>query len=445
MEDKRLARVKEIHRELLSFAQAWASKKEVDLSVAAQLRQEVILLNHERYFEMIPVYRTLAEDMGTPSEPDMNFIAEELVSTDDVFKSYNPAYLEQSAFDKMNQWLSTIHTGDIQFETDRINTISGWIEGLAGSGVHSTFSSGTTGRLSFVPRDDYNWECFMNTSAAYIPFLFDGLQMNYENFDAFSLSFRGGNMGVGLVGQRISRYARNAYFLYDAEISPDALRVIRKGASNETEQKLLDDYYAMILSNTEEKFDFFISKLIESTQKHRRAVKIFGAPFQLKQLCERMLAGHGGIELLHGSTLSFGGGWKTFEGEKIDRPQLIDMVRNAFGIEEKYIFEGYSMTEMNISFMRCPGGRYHLPPLIEPIIYDEALLPLQGDDVTGIFGYLDPFATSYPGFIISGDVVHMVHETCPCGRTGPAIVGDVSRAPGREVKGCGGIMGDMKA
>ena len=114
-------------------------------------------------------------------------------------------------------------------------------------------------------------------------------------------------------------------------------------------------------------------------------------------------------------------------------------------MEEKYIFEGYSMTELNVSLMRCAGGRYHIPPLVQAVVYDAALMPMSGKDLTGTFGYLDPFATSYPGFIITGDQIHLANEKCSCGRIGPAIVGEIGRAPGREVKGCGGIMSAMKA
>ncbi len=445
MKDLRLERVKEIHGHLRKITKQWAARQEADLAAAAALRREAIQLNHQRYIDLIPIYRSLSDDMGAPENPDVEFIAAELASTDDLFKSYNPEYLEKKKFVGLNNWLETLYTGTISFNNGDVDNISQWIVRLAENGVYSTFSSGTSGRLSFVPRDAYNWDSFMNNSAAYIPHLFEDLEMTYSNFDSFSLSFRGGNMGVGLVGQRISQYATNAYFLYDAEISPDALRVMRMGAANEEEQKALDAYRDMIFSDTQRKFDDFIDKIFQSTEKERRNIKIFGAPFQLKQLCERMLADGRTLKLLPKSTFSFGGGWKTFEGEKIERPRLIEMVKACFGIEERYIFEGYSMTELNISMMRCPAGRYHLPPMIEPVIYNEELMPLAGDQLTGTFGYLDPYATSYPGFIISGDVVTMINEKCPCGRIGPAITGEVSRAAGREVKGCGGIMGDMKA
>jgi hypothetical protein len=38
-----------------------------------------------------------------------------------------------------------------------------------------------------------------------------------------------------------------------------------------------------------------------------------------------------------------------------------------------------------------------------------------------------------------------VRAPCPCGLVGPAVVGEVRRAAGREVRGCGGILATVRA
>ena len=120
------------------------------------------------------------------------------------------------------------------------------------------------------------------------------------------------------------------------------------------------------------------------------------------------------------------------------------MLSGTLDILPEAIMEGYSMTEINMLTLRCKHGRFHIPPVIEPVILDEGLEPLEGSDVKGAFGFLDPLAVSYPGFIISGDRVRMVDGECGCGLTGPAIT-EVGRMTGSEVKGCGGIMGSISA
>lgn len=438
MEDSRLAQVKEIHQKLRDITRAWAAKREANLEEAAKLRSRAIRLNHKRYFDLIPMYKKLALDMKAPEDADKEFIAGAMVSTDDIFKSYNPEYLDNSDFEGMTKWLETIYFNPIDIKTGDVHQISSWIGRLGENGVFNAVSSGTTGRLSFVPRDQYNWDSFINNSASYVRFILADLEMNMTDFDSVSLSFKGGHTAIGLVGQRVSKLAINTYYLFDAEPSPDALRILRKGPSNEDEKRVLEDNYRLILSKTDENYERITKNIFQSTGEGQRSVKIYGAPYQLKQLCERMISSGNALKLLPKSTVSYGGGWKTFEGEKIERAKLIELIKEAFGVEDKYIFEGYSMSEMNVSLMRCVEGRYHIPPLIEPIIYDNALLPMKGNTLTGCFGYLDPFATSYPGFIVSGDEVDLVVEKCPCGRIGPAIVGEVRRAPSLEAKGCGG-------
>jgi hypothetical protein len=84
--------------------------------------------------------------------------------------------------------------------------------------------------------------------------------------------------------------------------------------------------------------------------------------------------------------------------------------------------------------------------LLEPILFDETLTPLPADhEGAGTFGFMDPTAQSYPGFLITGDRVHLTRDLCPCGLTGPTLAGEVRRAPGREVRGCGGILATVRA
>jgi len=96
--------------------------------------------------------------------------------------------------------------------------------------------------------------------------------------------------------------------------------------------------------------------------------------------------------------------------------------------------------------MRCPEDRYHVPPILEPWVFDDALVPrLPEEDVTGTFGFMDPTATSYPAFLVTGDEIRLVRAPCPCGLVGPAVVGEVRRTSGREVRGCGGILATVRA
>jgi hypothetical protein len=63
----------------------------------------------------------------------------------------------------------------------------------------------------------------------------------------------------------------------------------------------------------------------------------------------------------------------------------------------------------------------------------------------GLLAFLDPFATSYPGFVITEDRATLAFGRCGCGRPGAFIEGEIERAPGAEVRGCGGLLGSILA
>src|SRR5262249_11741744 len=127
-----------------------------------------------------------------------------------------------------------------------------------------------------------------------------------------------------------------------------------------------------------------------------QAVWLFGAPYQVKQLCTLMRATRAPA-LRAGSVVTLGGGWKSFEEQRIDPGALRALIESTLGVPSERVLEAYAMVELNPPLMRCGDGRYHVPPILEPWLFDDTLLPLPpGADVTGTFGFMDPTATSFP-------------------------------------------------
>lgn len=471
MPSDRLQRMKKTHNELIKISQAWAGKWGYDPERARELRTQAILINHAHYLETIPMYRKLADEAGISELEDTGPIKHELMSTDDIFKSYNQEWLDNRDFGRMNEWLGSIFSEDVDINTDGVSTIDEWIDRLTAGGIVPAYSSGTTGRFSFVPRCEYAWRLFTTAPICYLtpllmemkigswwqrlaikpvakllsPDAFAGILSRFglPDYDGIFLNFRKGNMGIQLVGQEFSKIFPRSYFLYDIDLSASALRCITRGAQNEEDQKILDEFKAATIGRKDENYQRVIGHIKQSTANGQK-VFLFGAPYQLKELCELMSGRREKVPLKDNSFIMFGGGWKSFEGDKIEREVLVGMIQEIFDVPDELIVEGYSMTEINGVMPRCEYGRFHMPPIVEPVVLDEDLVPLEGSDLSGAFGFLDPFAVSYPGFIITGDNVRMVEETCECGLTGPAIL-EIARAPGREVKGCGGIMASVKA
>jgi hypothetical protein len=71
-----------------------------------------------------------------------------------IYKSYPIAYLENYQFDKMTRWLNALTATDLSgVNAVGIESIDDWIDELrANTDLLLMHSSGTTGKLSFLPR-----------------------------------------------------------------------------------------------------------------------------------------------------------------------------------------------------------------------------------------------------------------------------------------------------
>jgi hypothetical protein len=468
----RPSRIDNLHSQLLRLAQGWAARKPYDTSLAAEVRREALLLNHRHYLASVPAYRTFAEEAGVGSAiRDLEPIKRELLSTDDVFKSYDPTWLDERRYDSMNGWLGKIFHERISFDTAGIRTIDDWIERLMGHGVRVIYSSGSSGRFSFVPRDAATWHRFSVAPSAYMtsialelngasamqrtlyggaarlldPFTFANVlhrKAMPEHTGVF-LAFRGGHMGTQIVAQELAKRMGSSTFLYESHLSASTLRLLATGPKSPEDDRTIADFRAATVGQKDARFAHVVSTL-EQASREGRKVFLAGAPYLFKELVEAARS-RGTIALPKGSIAMTGGGWKTFSGEKIEQHALHEMVAEAFGMPVTSVVDAYSMAEIHGVVPRCEHGRYHVPPMIEAMVVDEEMRQLSGKDVTGTFAFLDPFALSYPGFIVTGDRVRMVDdETCACGVHGPAFL-EIGRASGREVKGCGGVMASIQA
>ena len=464
------ARIRTLHDQLSGIAVNWALGRPVDEAAARSVRGAVITANHRHYYERIPIYRKLATQAGIGAEATIEQIVREMMSTDHIFKSYPQAHLDNNDYGAMNEWLRQVFDRQVAVPVADVDSVDGWLQRLQEAGIHTVFSSGTSGHISFVPRDAYTWSQLTGLSTCYVPLfqMRQGIARGWErvaartaarmlspggfaqffqrhglrSFDGFFLSFSGGTQGTQVVGQVIARMVGHATFLFDLQLSATAVRALVRGPADEREQRLADAFVETTVQRREENYRRVLAAMRDSVAARRRAL-VFGAPFMIKEFCDWLVAASEEIALRPGSMLFHGGGWKSFEGDRIDEPAFLALVEQATGVTAGNVSEGYSMTEAQVVYPRCREGRFHVPPITETVVFDDALDLLEGDDVYGALGFLDPFAACYPGFIITGDNVRRRADGCPCGVGGVTIT-DIGRTAGREVKGCGGIMAAMQ-
>ncbi|PJZ70471.1 hypothetical protein CH373_05205 [Leptospira perolatii] len=464
-----------LYEELKNLTLAWSSGQVIEEAHVKSLKEKAAKINHRRYFCRIPAYRKVCERAGIAAdEITLEQIKSELMIPDEIFKSYPSRLLDSKDFIGMTEWISNISTFELGSERnsyDSISDIDEWLEKLSQAGIVLVFSSGTSGNMSFVPRDLTTWEIFLSLPLLnvlhtlrdrklipkwkYILLLAIAKILGADSFSkalrkfafrgkhGFFLNFSGGNQGIQLVGQEIAKLCDEAYFLYEKKMSPSAVRSIIRGPKDESEKKLVAEFLRTTVTEKNLNYDRILQFLKRSIQIGK-GISLFGTPYLLLEFCNILESKGESLKLTSDSMITYGGGWKNFDGERIPREKLVGLLTKTFGVPSNKITEGYSMTEMQCVMSLCTQGHYHVPPYLEPVILDPDLNPMEGSDLCGTFGVIDPFAFSYPGFLITGDNVRLIDGNCTCGLTGK-FISEIERSPGKEVKGCGGIMAKVNA
>ena len=461
-----LKKISKIQRQLIKESQHWALRQDFDVEKSRELRQQAILMNHAYYLKNIPIYQKLAREECVGEQTDIRIIKRKMMFADEIFKSYGQNWLDDCDFMNMNRWLSNIYHKQIIMDVRQIKSVDDWLAHLSTIGINISFSSGTSGSFSFVPRDDANWDLVKTANICCLSSLFAfqniGKQLEHlqikkavkylppemftrfldgigiPEFDAFFLGFRYGRMGNQALIQELAPVFKNRHFLYEMGLTTNLMLYFWRGAQSKEAERLIEKHQEQVLKQRDNNYQRIVEKIGTSTNNGQK-VFIFGAPYQFKELCEFMSDRNQKIVLNKGSLVLFGGGWKLFTRELMKRDDLVLALSENFSLPPENIIEGYSMTEISVLMLRCQYGHFHIPPTLEPVVFDEELKPMEGKDLNGTFGFLDPLALTYPGFIITGDHVHLVDGECYCGLSGTSIT-EIRRTSTQEIKGCGGVM-----
>lgn len=157
-----------IHNRLMKLSQAWALRQGFNADLARELRGEAILLNHASYLETIPAYAKVAREEGCDGAIDVRTIKRKLMVPADIFKSYCQEWLDAKDFSRMNGWLSNLYCERIDTDACDIHSIDDWITSLRRDGIEVSYSSGTSGAFSFVPRSSAGMALARTANTSYL-------------------------------------------------------------------------------------------------------------------------------------------------------------------------------------------------------------------------------------------------------------------------------------
>jgi acyl-CoA synthetase (AMP-forming)/AMP-acid ligase II len=399
-----------------------------------------------RFAELRPrlsVLDRLATDQGVDAIDTIDDLAP-LLFPHTVYKSYPISYLERASFDKLTKWLAGLTTTDISHvDASGVESIDDWIDLLeAETDLMVQHTSGTTGKLSFVPRTKAQWRETIIHSAIIMrdwwgpgkgpDILRDGMPIIIPGYRYGAAATQRGN------SIQVEIYAKgeeNALFLYpDARFSADiaSLGGRLRAAEARGEAGILD-IPPVLLERREKLLELEKRRGADLEHFFAEAQRRFGGKDVYLTAMWAILydwADEGlkrGFRNIFGpnSVLLTGGGKKGKEMPDNWRERVLEFL--GFG----NFYEMYATSELMGLCMMCEHGHYHVPPVIVPFLLDPATgRPLPRKDGTkGRMAMFDLMPNTYWAGLVTGDEITLSgwETPCACGRTGPHVIPPVRR------------------
>lgn len=331
-------------------------------------------------------------------------------------------------------WLGNICTGDlpqvvIKSQTPTFDEV---VAAFKEAGMSVTYSSGTGGRHTVIPRDRRTYLAAQYAAAKtaatmlYPVWNYDGygclLMPNPNKTDIFA----------GKVASVYFDAVRHVHTAIDRQVSAGQMRMLM------SEDKGLRSRLIRIVAKLASLR--LVDKIVGWLEGHGRSgseIILVGPPFLIISVMNRLQDKGRSLDLGRQAVVITGGGWKMYEDDRVPAESFRQQVEEVLGVPGNRCIDVYGMVEGNGWMVDCPEGHYlHVPhSFFKPLVLDDEFKPLDYGQA-GRFAFLDAAAQSYPGFIITGDIVRL-HERCPvCDRPGPVLEPEVRRATGEEMRGC---------
>ena len=264
---------------------AWTYRRYEDLYALPgeereRLQLEAVRHNFALMRNRIPALKKLADRQGVER---IDRIEDVLPVCFDhrVLKNYPIQIIENRDFAKLTGWLDKLTAHDLtKLDLNGVTTIEQWLARLEAYGMLVTYSSGTTGKLSFVPRsrDEFGpWRAhFYNVNRACC-----GLDFNHTRLPTFFPGYRGGFQTMlkmmSLFNVEMAGGPEHYYTLYDSHIPADLMALSGRLQSAEDkgeverlglDSALLDQRRSMLeqAKRRDRDLEIWFSKLIQQFQ-----------------------------------------------------------------------------------------------------------------------------------------------------------------------------------
>jgi hypothetical protein len=401
----------------------------IPLNDGLELQLKSIKYTFTHHYNNNKVYHNFCKERG--------FSPEDIKTTEDLEKIPlipDTFFKDYPAGKDFALWLGNLFTGTLPRVVIKQSnpTYDEVINAFNESGMVVSYSSGTSGRHTFIPRDRRTFNVSEYAIAKSV------ISMIYPLWDYHLHGYllmpnpKKTNVYAGKVCTVYFDAIQDVRVAIDRDITTELIRMTMSGQKG-LKTKLVK-YFA---KRESEKMINEIIKWLEYHEKTTEKIALVGAPFILSFVMKKLQKEGKSFNFGERGGIGTGGGWKAYEGARVPVAEFRKQVEKVLGIPEKFCLDIYGMVEGNGWMVHCPEGHYlHSPySYYKPLVLDDGNKPV-GYGEWGRFAFLDAAAFSYPGFIISGDKVRML-EHCPvCDRPGPVLEPEIKRASGEEIRGC---------
>ncbi|MEZ5744804.1 MAG: hypothetical protein R3D89_14050 [Sphingomonadaceae bacterium] len=401
-----------------------------------KLQLEAVRINFARLRDRIPALRKLADRQGVEHIDKLEDVLP-VCFDHRVLKNYPFQIIENRDFRKLTGWLDKLTAHDLtRVDLDGLSTIEQWLARLETYGMLVTYSSGTTGKLSFVPRsyDELGpWKYhFYSVNRAS-----SGVDAWTEKLPTFFPGYRGGYQTMlkmmSLFNVEMAGGDANYYTLYDTHIPADLMALSGRLQAAEDKGEIMDlgldpalleqrEQMMQQGREREQRMEEWFGKLIREFKGQR--VKIGGTFADLYRVARAGLDKGMTCEFAPGSILQGGGGMKGYKDAPDDWEE---QVKDFFGVDR--LGNQYGFSECIGNAPLCEHGFFHFLPYTVPLLMDGEGKAMSREGVQkGRLVLVDPIPTSYWGGFTSGDEVTMHwDDDCACGWKGPRAAKTIRR------------------
>jgi hypothetical protein len=411
----------------------------------AEREADQLAMMAERFEELrtrVAQLGKLASLQGVDAISTLNDIAP-LLFQHTVYKSYPVSLLENGRFDLLTRWLGGLTVHDLSgVDASGCDSIDTWFEALeARTPLRPSHSTGTSGKLSVIPRDSEDLGRFEQYRVRALgeafgdePNRLAALRDGNKPIPIVYPSYRHGRQGAQ---RMLDGYVRHlgseetTYALYNDFMSADVASLAgrvrgasQKGALDDMRiaPELLRRFKTSLerQANQARDQEAFFERIL-SDLRGEKVLALGTAPFLYGWTAMGEARGIEGL-LAPESIVTSGGGLK---GAKVPGDWQ-ERVERFLGVKLRV---GYGMTELNAGAGMCPHGHYHVSPYTVPFVLDaETGVPLPRQGVqTGRYAFFDLLAGSYWGGFVTGDKVTVTWDGCACGRKGPYVHPSIDR------------------